>query len=139
MGSPVVPREPMHWLEVTDPITDSPATYVGYSVVNSVLSGLLIAVLAGWAMVVFNRIWQGFLTEEAAGGIEAAKQRGLVLHPPGLRARRVADGAIGSERIRVEWRGDWRGPHSVVYRGDRLMRRPLITDTASLDAVLQER
>ena len=125
----------MHLDEVA-PLDASPATYIDYSVVNSVMSGLLIAVAASWAMVVFNRLWQGSLQAQAAEAIAAARTRGFRIHPRGLRARIVADGAVGSEPVRLEWRGGWRGAHTVVMRGDQLERRELVTDAGTLDAVV---
>jgi len=126
----------MLYLEEVEPIDDSPATYIDYSVMNSLLSGLLVAMAAGWAMVVFNRLWQRTLRRDAHDAIEAAKTRGWTVHPDGLRARVVADGALGSKPLRVEWRGGWRGPHTVVMHGDLWQRTDLITDAAALDALV---
>jgi hypothetical protein len=131
------PRLPMLALEEVDPILATPASYVDYSVSNSLLSGILIAVLAGWAMVMFNRLWQATLRQDAADALAHAQARGLTIHPDGLRARVVAEGSVGSERIRIEWCGGWRGPHVTMLRGDRFVRMPFIESAAALDAVLE--
>jgi len=130
------PRSPMLHLDEVVPLDDSPATYIDYSVVNSVMSGVLVGIAAAWAMVVFNRLWQRSLQTEASGAIEAARERGFKVQTEGLRARVVADGAVGSEPVRVEWRGGWRGPHTVLVRGDTFERTALVTDAAGLDALV---
>ncbi len=123
-------------LETVDPLDASPETYIDYSVMNSLMSGLLLALAACWAMVVFNRLWQGSLRRDAHEAIQAAERRGWTIHPAGLRARVVADGSVGSERIRVEWRGGWRGPHTVVMQGDRFQRTQLVTNADELDSLI---
>jgi hypothetical protein len=124
-------------LEELEPIAPTPDSYIDYSVTNSILSGLILAVLAGWAMVMFNRLWQHTLRRDAAVALEHAIARGLTVFPDGLMARIVAEGAIGSELVRLEWRGGWRGAHTVMWRGDRFHRLPLVTSTAELDGALQ--
>lgn len=130
------PRQPMMYLEEVEPIAPTAATYIDYSVTNSILSGLLVAVLAGWAMVVFNRLWQTTLRERAQEAIDHAASRGLALQPAGLRARLVARGAIGSEQVQVEWRGGWRGPHVLLTRGDERSLLPFAADAGAIDALL---
>jgi|GEM_PF-1847372 len=130
------PRLPMLHLEELDPITPTPDSYIDYSVMNSVLAGLLVAVAACWAMVLFNRLWQHTLRERAADALAHARERGLTVHPGGLRARIVAEGSVGSERVRLEWRGGWRGPHMVLLRGDRIGRHPFAASAADLDQLL---
>lgn len=131
------PRNPMMHLEEVEPVVPVPSSYIDYSVTNSILSGVLLAVMAGWAMVVFNRLWQGTLRSDAAEALEHARTRGLTVLPSGLRARVVAEGAVGSERVRLEWRGGWRGPHTVIQRGDRFRYLDLLTTADDLDSALQ--
>ena len=131
------PRAPMLHLEEVEPIDASPATYVDYSVVNSIMSGVLVAIAAGWAMVVFNRLWQRSLRDDAGAAIQAAQELGFRVHPGGLRARVVAEGSVGSEPVRVEWRGGWRGPHTVMMRGDQFHRVDLVTDGVGLELLMQ--
>lgn len=130
------PRKPMMALYELDPITASPESYIDYSVSNSLLSGLLIAVLAGWAVVMFNRLWQTTLRNRAAPALAHARKRGFRVRPDGTRARVVAVGAIGSEPVRIEWRGGVTGLHVFLLRGDQVRRLPFIEDAMALDAVL---
>lgn len=120
-----------HLVEV-EPISMSPASYIDFSVTNSILSGLLLAVLAAWAMVVFNRLWQSSLRMDAADAIAGAAAGGLEVMPDGLRARVVAEGSIGSERVRVEWRGGWQGSETLILRGDSLQRMALVNSASEL-------
>jgi hypothetical protein len=120
-----------HLVEV-EPISMSPASYIDYSVTNSILSGLLLAVLAAWAMVVFNRLWQSSIRVDAADAIAGASAGGLEVLPDGLRARVVAEGSVGSERVRVEWRGGWQGSETLILRGDSCQRMALVASASEL-------
>ena len=131
------PRQPMLHLQEVEPISASPASYVDYSVANSLLSGLIIAVLTGWAMVMFNRLWQNTLRRRASAALAHAQARGFTVHPDGVRARVVAVGSSGSERVRLEWRGGVGGLHVNLFRGDEFQTLPFIEDANGLDAALQ--
>ncbi|HCH62165.1 MAG: hypothetical protein CL927_18695 [Deltaproteobacteria bacterium] len=130
------PRQPMMYLQENAPITASPESYIDYSVTNSLLSGLLIAVLAAWAMVMFNRLWQSTLRSRAAPALAHAQTRGMTVHPDGTRARVVAEGSIGSEPIRIEWRGGVTGLHVILLLGDRILRLPFIEDPLAFEEAL---
>jgi hypothetical protein len=101
-----------------------------------VLAGVLLVIAGAWAMVIFNRLWQGSLAADAAEALTAAQARGLAVRPAGLRARLVAEGQVGSARVRVLWLGGVWGPRSVVEIGDRVRRRPLIRTAEELEAAL---
>jgi hypothetical protein len=124
-------------LQEVEPISASPASYVDYSVANSLLSGVIIAVLTGWAMVMFNRLWQRTLRRRASAALAHAREKGFTVHPDGLRARVVAVGHRGSERIRLEWKGGVGGLHVTMLRGDTFRQLPFIEDASALDAALQ--
>lgn len=130
------PRKPMMALHELDPITASPESYIDYSVSNSLLSGFLIALLAAWAWVMFNRLWQATLRSRAAAALAHARMRGFQVKPDGTRARVVAVGAIGSEPVRIEWRGGVTGLHVFLIRQDQVRRLPFIEDPGVLDTVL---
>ncbi len=112
-------------------------TWVDLSVLNAVLAGVLILLAAVWALVVFNRLWQLWLSTQAADGIGAAQAQGLVLQPMGLRARVIASGVVAGRSVRVEWRGGVTGPHTRVVQGGAKRRLPLVTDAAQLAAALK--
>ena len=124
-------------LQEVEPISASPASYVDYSVTNSLLSGLIIAVLTGWAMVMFNRLWQRTLRRRASAALNHARARGFTVHPDGVRARVVAVGSSGSQRVRLEWRGGVGGLHVTMFRGDEFQQLPFIEDANALDEALQ--
>lgn len=130
------PRKPMMALYELDSITASPESYVDYSVSNSLLSGFLIAVLAAWALVMFNRLWQATLRSRASAALKHARSLGFRVKPDGMRARVVAVGAIGSEPVRIEWRGGVTGLHVCLIRRDQVRRLPFIEDPATFDNVL---
>jgi hypothetical protein len=117
-------------------VDEDPATWVDLSVTNGVLSGVIILLGALWAMYAFQRLWQQSLAEDAADGLAAAKARGLTIEPVGFRSRLVAIGAIGSQPVRVEWRGGLLGARSRVVLGDVDARVPLITSAVELDGAL---
>lgn len=120
-----------------EPISAALRTYIDVTILSSALSGLIILALAlyGWAW--FNRLWHGSLRALAGPALAAAEARGLRLRPPGLRARLVAVGNIGSQSVRVEWIGGARGERSRVYLGDLVEDLPLITTDEALTAALR--
>jgi hypothetical protein len=130
------PDRPQPWIGELEPIDDDVGTWVDLSVANSVLAGVLLVIAGAWAMVIFNRLWQGSLAADAAEALTAAQARGLAVRPAGLRARLVAEGQVGSARVRVLWLGGVWGPRSVVEIGDRVRRRPLIRTAEELEAAL---
>ncbi len=130
------PDRPQPWIGELEPIDDDVGTWVDLSVANSVLAGVLLVIAGAWAMVIFNRLWQGSLAAGAAEALTAAQARGLAVRPAGLRARLVAEGQVGSARVRVLWLGGVWGPRSVVEIGDRVRRRPLIRTAEELEAAL---
>ena len=112
------------------------STYVDVTVVNSALAGLILLVGMIWAVYAFHRLWQGSLAEDAAAGIDAAEASGLVLQPAGFGPQLLAEGEVDGERVQVVWRGGVLGARSVVRRGRRSQRLPLIADAAALEAAL---
>ncbi|MEC8422768.1 MAG: hypothetical protein VX000_03260 [Myxococcota bacterium] len=118
-------------------LDNDPGGWVDLTITNSVLSGLLLVVAALWGLYLVNRLWQGSLATDAEAGIGAARARGLLLVPPGLRARLVAAGELDGRAVQIEWRGGVRGAHSVVITADRKARVPLIDSADALDASLQ--
>ncbi len=119
-------------------VAGAPSSYVDFSVVNSVLAGLLILVLALWAKYLLNRLWQVSLRADAASAICGAEARGLQLQGDGVKARVVAVGARGSEPVRVEWRGGWRGAHTVLFRGDQVVWSTFVRTESELMRLLDD-
>ena len=117
-------------------VDEDPGSWVDLSVTNGVLSGLIVLIGALWALYAFQRLWQQSLAEDAAGGLAAARARGWTLKPVGLRARLVVEGAIGSQPVRIEWRGGLMGARSHVVLADVVARVPLITSEEELDRAL---
>jgi hypothetical protein len=117
-------------------VNNDAGTWVDASIANSALVGLLVLVVGLWGLYLVNRLWQLSLAEQCAAAIDAAGARGLALRRGGLRARIVAVGTVGAERVRVEWRGGVLGTRSVVIRADLIARGPLIESEAALDDAL---
>jgi hypothetical protein len=117
-------------------VDEDPATWVDLSVTNGVLSGVIVLLGALWALYAFQRLWQQSLAEDAAGGLAAARARGLKFKTVGFRAQLVAIGAIGSQPVRIEWRGGLMGAQSRVVVADVVVRVPLITTVDELDGAL---
>ena len=113
-------------------------TWIDVSVLSGILAGFLIFLGAFWAYYLFNRLWQGQLSEQAAAAIRAASDHGLTVHPAGYRARLCATGQVDDEAVRVEWRGGVLGPHSIVQRGNRTLHGPLLEDEAQLAQALRD-
>jgi hypothetical protein len=126
-------------LHTPEPISAALRTYIDVTILSSALSGLIILAIGlyGWAW--FNRLWHGTLRELAAPAIAAAAARGLRLRPPGVRARIVAEGNLGSQSVRVEWRGGAFGEQSRVYLCDLVDELPLICTPEELEAALRPR
>lgn len=112
------------------------------TVIHSVLSGLLLLVLAFWGRVFFARLQQEWLLLRAGAAVERAEERGLSLAPVGLRSRLVVSGEVDGRPVRLEWRTGLSGPHCVVVRGaQRLSARrvlPLLCTGEELDRALDE-
>ncbi|MBL8617266.1 MAG: hypothetical protein JNM72_16775 [Deltaproteobacteria bacterium] len=130
---------PLPALHNPEPLSAALRTYIDVTILSSALSGLIILALGlyGWAW--FNRLWHGTLRDLAAPAMAAAEARGLRLRPPGLRARLVAEGNLGSQSVRIEWRGGAFGEQSRVYLGDLVDDLPLICSAEALDAALRPR
>jgi hypothetical protein len=106
------------------------------TVVSGALAGVLLLVLGFWAGYAVARLWQLSLYEEAEAAIAAAVARGLSLRPTGFTARIVCSGALGGEKVRVEWRGGVLGARTIVVRNGRRTRIELARDTAALERAL---
>ena len=104
--------------------------------VSGALAGVLLLVLGFWAGYAVARLWQISLYEEAEPAITAAVARGLSIRPTGFTARVVCAGAIGGEKVRVEWRGGVLGARTIVVRRGKRSRVDFVRDSASLDAAL---
>ena len=123
-------------IEEGQALTHHFSTYVDVTMVNSALAALLVLVGAVWALYLLHRLWQTSLAEEAAGALDEAVARGLVLHPPGFSPRLVVTGEVGGQPARLEWRGGVWGARTRVRVGSRRETVPLITDAAGLAAAL---
>jgi len=106
------------------------------TVVSGALAGILLLVLGFWAGYAVARLWQISLYEEAEPAIAAAVARGLSIRPGGFTARIVCSGALGGEKVRVEWRGGVLGARTIVVRGDKRTRVEFVRDATGLDAAL---
>ena len=129
--------DPLPAIYTVAPIEGRASTYIDESVISAALSGLLIAVLALWGWILFNRLWHRTLAELAAPAIAAAQAKGLRLRPPGRRARLVVEGNLGSQWARVEWRGGAFGERSKVFLGDMVDDLPLICTPEALEHALR--
>lgn len=127
---------PRPWMHQTEHLVSDVSTYIDETVLNAELSGILLLVATLWAVVLFNRLWQASLRRDAAEAIAAAQERGLELESPGVRAQLAAVGSVGSERVRVVWRGGWLGARTILRRGSRRQRMPLVRTAAELEALL---
>ena len=108
------------------------SSWVDATVLHSVLSGLLVAVLGLWAFYGWVRLQQAWLLDQAIEALEAAADRGIALAPTGFRTRLVAQG----EGLRLEWRTGVLGPRCVLKRGGQRRRLPLLRTARELDQAL---
>lgn len=129
--------DPLPAIYALAPIEANASTYIDESVISSALSGVLILLGAVWGWVLFNRLWHRTLAQLAAPAIAAAAAKGLRLRPPGRAARLVAEGNLGSQWVRVEWRGGPFGERSKVYMGDLVEDLPLICTPDALEHALR--
>lgn len=106
------------------------------TVVSGALAGVLLLVLGFWAGYAVARLWQISLYEEAEPAITAAVARGLSIRPTGFASRIVCAGALGGEKVRVEWRGGVLGARTIVVRGGKRSRVDFIRDPAALEQAL---
>lgn len=120
----------------TGPIVGRSAEWVDLTILNGILTGVLLLIAGLWGWVLFNRLWQSSLRADAAAGVQAAQDLGLVLRPPGVRARLVARGQVDGREVRIEWRGGVRGARSVVFLADTRTTVPLIDSPQVLHRVL---
>lgn len=127
---------PRPWMHQTEHLVSDVSTYIDETVLNAELSGILLALATLWAVVLFNRLWQASLRRDAEEAIAAAQERGLQLEPPGLRAQLAAVGNVGSEPVRVVWRGGWLGARTILRCGSDRQRLPLLRTAAELEAAL---
>ena len=107
------------------------------TVIHSVLSGLLLLVLAFWGRLLFARLQQEWLLLRAGEAVQRALDLGLQLQPVGLRSRLRAEGQLQGRPVRVEWRTGLSGPYCQVERGStRLL--PLLCTGQELDQALAD-
>ena len=106
------------------------------TVVSGALAGILLLVLGFWAGYAVARLWQISLYEEAEPAIAAAVARGLSIRPTGFTARIVCSGALGGEKVRVEWRGGVLGARTIVVKNGRRAQMELARDPAALERAL---
>lgn len=114
------------------------SSWVDVTVIHSVLSGLLVTVVAAWALYLVHRLQQGWLFSQVQEALARAAERGLVLAPTGLRSRLVARPAEGAGP-RIEWRTGILGPRTVVRASGGTRRLPLVRTAQELDAALDGR
>ncbi len=114
------------------------SSWVDVSVIDSVLSGLLLAVAALWAWAAFNRMQRDWLEEAADDALDGAEDLGLDLQPEGYRARLVVAGQAQGRRVRVEWRTGALGPCTVVQVDQQRQALPLVRTRDQLMAALQQ-
>lgn len=107
------------------------------TVIHSVLSGLLLLVLAFWGRLFFARLQQEWLLLRAGEAVRRAEDLGLQLAPVGLRSRLRVDGLVKGRRVQVEWRTGLAGPYCCVVQGScRVL--PLLCTATELDDALAE-
>jgi hypothetical protein len=106
------------------------------TVLNGILSGLVILLAAVWCVYLHNWLWQRSLQQDAREALAAAQDLGLELKPLGIRARLVAVGTVGDRDVRIEWRGGFRGARTVVLFGDGVKVMAPITDAEGLSSVV---
>lgn len=109
------------------------SSYVDVSVIGSVVGGLLVAVVAAWAWLLYARLEQAWLEHAAGEALDAALARGLRLRPTGFRARLIAHGDDG---LRVVWRTGLLGPRTVIVQRGQRRPLPLVRTRAELDQAL---
>lgn len=112
------------------------SSWVDITVIHSVLSGLLVTVVAAWAFYGINRLQQGWLLSQVQGALDRAAERGLTLSPLGLRARLVARPTEGAAAPRIEWRTGVLGPRTLLWSAQGARRLPLLRTAAELDEAL---
>ncbi|MDP6935197.1 MAG: hypothetical protein QGG40_19915 [Myxococcota bacterium] len=100
------------------------------------LAGLLIGIAAVWGWYALNRLWQHSLREDASEAIQATLELGLMLSPPGYRARIVAQGNMEGQQVRVEWRGGAFGTATILVRDGARQRHPLVCSQQELALLL---
>jgi len=113
-------------------------SWVDATSINSVLSGLILLLMAFWASYLLARLWQRSLAEELAEVISHARSLGLRLAPAGIRTRVEMRGFWDNTDAAITWKGGMLGERTVVTMGDRIRRLPLITRAEQLDTVLLE-
>lgn len=114
------------------------SSWVDVTVIHSVMSGLLLTVVAAWAWYGMIRLHQGWLLAQVEGALERAEQRGLVLSPLGLRARLVVRPADDAPTVRIEWRTGVLGPRTLVRSSAGTRRLPLVRTADELDQALRD-
>lgn len=102
--------------------------------IHSVLSGLLLLVLALWVRLLWVDLQQRWLWRRAGAALERARARGYRLRPRGLRCRLVAEGGDPSLPRRLVWATGLAGPHLRV--DGRVL--PLACTAEELEAALSD-
>ena len=94
------------------------------------------AVLAIWARLVHNRLWQGSLAHEAASLIEAAQRAGLERLPNGWGPWVAMRGQLEGRTVTIRVVASWRGVHTSFHCDKVRLRQAGIVSLSQLDTAL---
>ncbi|MEL6347709.1 MAG: hypothetical protein AAFV53_31680 [Myxococcota bacterium] len=103
---------------------------------NSALTGFIVALISLWAVYFFHRLWQQSLREDAADAIAAARDLGLSPWGSTYWPRVVLEGSLDGRAVRVEWRGGVLGARSRVTIDGQTQHLPLVVTAEALVAAV---
>jgi hypothetical protein len=104
--------------------------------VGSVLSGLIIAVVAAWIWHFYGRLWRSSIALSTAPALDEAAGFGLRVRPAPGRAAWVATGRIDGLEVRIAWLGGIAGERSRVDIGGLRRTMPLLCSAEALREAL---
>ena len=117
-------------------LLDGIASYVDVTMVQGVLSGVIVASAAVTVRYMTNRLWQKSLIAESEPALRAAEAAGLRIRPLGFGPIVQAQGVVGLQAVRVRWRGGVLGARTSVWVDGRRTALPLLRTAAALNAAI---
>ena len=117
-------------------LLDGIASYVDVTLVQGVLSGVVVASAAVAGRYMANRLWQKSLIADSEPALRAAESAGLRILPLGFGPCIRAQGTVGAQSVRIRWRGGVFGERTSVWVDGRRTALPLLRTAAALHAAI---
>ena len=114
-------------------LLDGIASYVDVTMVQGVLSGVIVAGAAVAGRYMMNRLWQKSLLADSRPALQAAEAAGLQIRPLGFGALIRAEGTVGGRPVRIQWRGGVFGERTAVWVAGQRTVLPLVRTAAALN------